>query len=768
MVVGLTPDAFARAFPFHFACDDELRVMQVGESLARVAPDARPGTLVQDAFVSARPARDISHDFLLTRAETLLLLEHRASGIPFRGQFVRTGRPAGWVFMGSPWFSSADALEAAGLTLNDFAIHDPVAELLLVGQTQQMAIADLNLLNERLGQQREALKLTESLYRSAIAAANAVAYQEDFAGDSFTYVGEGFAALTGYESNAIRPSQLRSLLLPTDEARGDTLTMTVAAGKSGLRRRYDYQFRTPSGELRWFSDSFVVVTDSANNPVGAIGILQDITSRKQAEQRLRSSEAEAHRLALVANRTSNAVLLLDADRKVEWINEGFSRLTGYSIGDVFGVPMVDVLGARDADPHSHDAMASAMLAGRVFRDEMRLRRKDGSIYWVTAEIQPVHGSDGELTGFIAVGTDITESKLYEERLSQLHDELDAVLKVIPGGVVAFDANGRVAYCNAAFEVLVGRPAGELAGMAADDVDVLLASMTSPDETPQRFMALVEDGVDVVRLTKPRPAIIARTVKAIRGQPAAIQWRACYLRDITREVEVDRMKSEFLSTAAHELRTPMSSVHGFAELLVSREFDAETVRTIARTIHRQSSALVQMVNDLLDLARIEAGRGRDIRLIRQPLGPIVRETVDGLMVQGDPRRVDLIPAAGDDEVIEVDAALLRQAITNVLSNAYKYSRGKGAIRLMLLTRAESARTQVGVRVEDEGIGMTPEQLKRLFERFYRADPSGAIPGTGLGLTLVKEITEGMRGSVDVESEVGRGTAVTLWFPSVASA
>ena len=765
--VGLAPDAFARAFPFHLACDDQMRVVQVGESLARIAPDVRPGTLVQQAFASARPACDLSHDFLLSRVETLLLLEHRATRIPFRGEFLRTESPAGWVFLGSPWFSSAEALEAAGLTLNDFALHDPIAELLLVGQTQRISIADLNALNDRLGRQREELKRTESLYRSAIAAANAVAYQEDFANDSLTYVGEGFAKLTGYESNAIRPSQLRALLLPTGEAGDDARRTTLMAGASGLRRRYDYQFRTLSGELRWFSDSFVVVTDSAENPVGAIGILEDITSRKQAEERLRKSEAEAHRLAVVANRTSNAVLLLDAGRKIEWVNEGFTRLTGYTIDEARGRLVADVLGTPDTDPEAHKAGLQAMREGRALREEVRLKRKDGSLCWVAAEIQPVRGPDRELTGFIAVGTDITAAKLYEQRLAQLHDELDAVLKVIPDGVVAFDAGGCVAYCNPAFEGLVGRSAGELVGMAAADVDALLARLGSPEDVPEPFLSLAEDRVDTICLVNPRPAIIARTIKAIRGKSAANQWRACYLRDITHESEVDRMKSEFLSTAAHELRTPMSSVHGFAELLVSRDFDAETARTIARTIHRQSSVLVQMVNDLLDLARIEAGRGRDVTLSRQPLAAIVREVSGGLLVQGDPRVVDLVPAAGDDAIVEVDTALLRQAITNVLSNAYKYSRGQGAIRLTLPVRNQGGERQVGVRVVDEGIGMTPEQLGRLFERFYRADPSGAIPGTGLGLTLVKEITEAMHGSVDVVSEVGRGTAVTLWFPAVTA-
>jgi signal transduction histidine kinase len=226
-----------------------------------------------------------------------------------------------------------------------------------------------------------------------------------------------------------------------------------------------------------------------------------------------------------------------------------------------------------------------------------------------------------------------------------------------------------------------------------------------------------------------------------------------------------MKSEFLSTAAHELRTPMSSVHGFAELLVSRDFDAETSRTIARTIHRQSSLLVQMVNELLDLARIEAGHGRDFHLEVKPLAPIVQETAAALLVAGDPRRVEFVPAEGDSQLVNVDGAKLRQALTNVLSNAYKYSRGQGAIRVSLPTRTGHGRPEVGIRVEDEGIGMTPEQVGRVFERFFRADPGGKVAGTGLGMTLVKEIAEAMKGSVEIESTLGQGTAVTIWLPSV---
>jgi signal transduction histidine kinase len=213
---------------------------------------------------------------------------------------------------------------------------------------------------------------------------------------------------------------------------------------------------------------------------------------------------------------------------------------------------------------------------------------------------------------------------------------------------------------------------------------------------------------------------------------------------------------------------MSSVHGFAELLMSREFDAQTTRTIAGTIHRQSSLLVSMVNELLDLARIESGRGRDFDIRLHPLGPIVRETVDGLLISGDSRKVEIDPSIDADLTVAVDASQLRLALTNVLSNAYKYSRGAGRIWVDAVVAERNQRRHAGLRIGDAGIGMTPEQLSRIFERFYRADPGGSIPGTGLGMSLVKDIVELMGGAVEVSSEAGKGTCVTLWLPLLPAA
>lgn len=226
---------------------------------------------------------------------------------------------------------------------------------------------------------------------------------------------------------------------------------------------------------------------------------------------------------------------------------------------------------------------------------------------------------------------------------------------------------------------------------------------------------------------------------------------------------EQAKSRFLSTAAHELRTPMASVHGFAELLASREFDRSTSQSIARTIHKQSALLVQLVNELLDLARIESGRGLDFAMKRQALWPVVRDTAESFALPDDSRRLELRPGEAESARVVVDEVKLRQAVTNVLSNAFKYSRDKGLIRITLPIRRDRGQAEVGIRVEDEGIGMSPEQLSRAFERFYRAEPAGPVPGTGLGLALTKEIMEAMRGHVEIASQPDRGTQVTLWLP-----
>jgi signal transduction histidine kinase len=242
-----------------------------------------------------------------------------------------------------------------------------------------------------------------------------------------------------------------------------------------------------------------------------------------------------------------------------------------------------------------------------------------------------------------------------------------------------------------------------------------------------------------------------------------------LRDVTHKSEVDQMKSEFLSTAAHEMRTPMASIFGFVELMLHRQLSPERQRDVLETIHRQSQLMINIVNELLDLARIEARRGSDFVLETVDLADLVRDVLHDF----NPPQERAVPQLATEAALTtvcVDLNKMRQALSNVLSNAYKYSPGGGAVSVRLVDGPPAAAgtpPTVGVEVRDRGIGMTAEQLARVSERFYRADASGSIPGTGLGMSIVKEITELLGGRLALASEPEQGTAVTLWLPTAAA-
>lgn len=222
-----------------------------------------------------------------------------------------------------------------------------------------------------------------------------------------------------------------------------------------------------------------------------------------------------------------------------------------------------------------------------------------------------------------------------------------------------------------------------------------------------------------------------------------------------------MKSEFLASAAHELRTPMVSILGFTELLLKRKYPEERQADMLQTIHRQSGLLVKMINELLDLARIESRRGLDLQIAEHPLRELVDNSVKGLMRKDTDRQVTIRPIP--DLSVMIDPEKMQLALNNLLSNAFKYSPQGGTVSLGARIEIQGPERFAVIEVQDQGIGMSADQLARAFERFYRADASGNIPGTGLGLSLVKEVAELHKGRVELASQFGQGTLARLWIP-----
>jgi signal transduction histidine kinase len=349
----------------------------------------------------------------------------------------------------------------------------------------------------------------------------------------------------------------------------------------------------------------------------------------------------------------------------------------------------------------------------------------------------------------------------------LTEQLDTIFRLSPDGIVSFDEQRRVKHINPAFVQMMAHGADLLQGRHEEEFSAWLAEQSKQGST---FTSVASLRSQISRNSPDARQIVeiennGRRVLQIGlhcSESAAVS-QILYFRDVTRETEIDQMKSEFLSTAAHELRTPMASIFGFAELLLSPEVDANSQQEFATIIYRQSKLMATILDDLLDLARIEARRDMDFRYTRVFLQDLVTDLVKGFA---------RAPGRSEPEVsmpvrplfVMADAGKLRQAILNVLSNAYKYSPEGGAILLTIERKCDAQlQPKVVIEVTDQGIGMTTEQTHRVGERFYRADTSGKIAGTGLGMSIAKEIVELHRGTLDIRSTLGLGTCVSLCLP-----
>jgi PAS domain S-box-containing protein len=399
-----------------------------------------------------------------------------------------------------------------------------------------------------------------------------------------------------------------------------------------------------------------------------------------------------------------------------------------------------------------------------YRTEHRLRCKDGTYKWILDRGKGMTNEAGQTVRMTGSHSDITEHRLAQAALQDRNAQMDTLFSLCPDGFAAFGADACVKFANPAFYRMTGIAPEEILGRPQEVLDAALARRAERGERFAGVDGYFSDAAAPTALVLREPRHAVLQIVGMHSQAESVR-RILYLRDITRESEVDHMKSEFLSTAAHELRTPMASIYGFAELLLATDLDEATRRDLLASIFGQTRLLVDIINELLDLARIEARRGKDFKIESVDLARLIEDTTAAM--QFDPARWPLaIELPAGPLTVHADSGKLRQALANVLSNARKYSPEGGEVRITM-RRESGPAPRIGLEVADSGIGMTPAQLSHLFERFWRADTSGAIPGTGLGMAIVKEIVELHGGSVEVQSQPGLGTSVTLWLPAGAA-
>lgn len=231
------------------------------------------------------------------------------------------------------------------------------------------------------------------------------------------------------------------------------------------------------------------------------------------------------------------------------------------------------------------------------------------------------------------------------------------------------------------------------------------------------------------------------------------------RDITREYEVDQVKSEFVSTVSHELRTPLSSVLGFTELMLNKDLKPERQQKYLTTIHKEAKRLTQLINDFLDIQRMESGR-QAYEMSDLELLPIVQEVVESFALNS-PKHILRVQSTVPSTVVRGDVDKLKQVFVNLIGNAVKYSPDGGEVDIEMRYDPKS----LVIEIKDQGLGIPKDAIDKLFSKFYRIDNSDRrkIGGTGLGLAICKEIVKAHDGEITVLSEQGVGSTFTVYLP-----
>lgn len=360
-------------------------------------------------------------------------------------------------------------------------------------------------------------------------------------------------------------------------------------------------------------------------------------------------------------------------------------------------------------------------------------------------------------------------QMVEDRTRRLIEEekkTATILASMADGLLVLDAEGRIAAANKVAEEMLGFHLDEMQGQP-----ILAEQLRSPLWRLVNDMAVSSEltlshTVDLPDTAKPGTVLsIAAHSAKMWGEDGQPSGTVILLRDITALREVERMKVRFMAGVTHELKTPLAVIRVHADNLLAygKRLPERKKEEILETIQKQVVLLEQLVEDILDLTRLDTGA---VHLDRRPvdLGMLADEVLAGMRTLAEAKRLVLRwekPATAN--VILADDKLIRRVIRNLVDNAIKYTPEGGLIEVKVIPEAGEDKRNVCIQVRDTGIGIEPVHQNRIFERFYRVDSSHTIPGTGLGLAIVREIVEAHNGKMWLESTPGKGSTFTVMLP-----
>ena len=620
----------------------------------------------------------------------------------------------------------------------------------------------------------EALQTSEQKFRSLVQTANDAIITAD-SHENITDFNHGAETIFGYAAREVIGKPLTVLMpdrfkephqrgvkryLETREAHVIGKTVELAA-----KRKDGTEFPVELSLSSWKTGAGLFFT----------GILSDITTRKKVEEVLRQSE-ERFRL-LVSDVTDYAILMLDPEGRIASWNAGAERIKGYRSEEIIGQHFSLFYTKEDVESGKPAYGLRVALEQGRFKDEGWRVRKDGSRFWANVVITALYDETGQLRGFGKVTRDTTEIKQAEEALKANEQRLNLALDAAQLGIWELDLVNDKAYRNLRHDQIFGYESLQpewgqeifLTHVVPEDREIVKKSFEKAFATGDFHMEC--------RIVWPDKSIHwisaqGRVFRNDKGDPARMMGTVADVSERMRDQETilhakedaertSKFKDQFLSTMSHELRTPLNAVLGFSDLLSEERYGPlnERQQRYVAHIHTGGKHLLRLINDILDLSKIEAGH-LQLAIESVPITTSLAEVLDALRPLADKKSQSLVQHAAPDLSVRADATRFKQIVMNLLGNAIKFTPEGGKIELAAQELGEFVR----VEVRDSGPGIPPGEQQRIFDAFYRLrQPDKAPEGTGLGLAITRRLVELHGGQLGLESQPGSGSCFYFTLP-----
>lgn len=596
----------------------------------------------------------------------------------------------------------------------------------------------------------EALKESEEKFRTISSAANDAIIMMDYEGN-VTFWNKAAEKIFGYKKSEILKKNLHQMI-STDIEGQDYLRSLKFYWQSGtesaIGKQVEMKVKRKNGTLFdiELSQSAVKIGQELNS----ILIIRDITERKQAQQALQDSE-ERYR-TLQAN-IPVGIYRSSADGRFLSANPAMVRILGFNNEkEMFSANAADLYIKTGQRQEFIDKISRE---GSVSAYELQLTRQDGSNFWAAVTAKSFTNPQDNQIYFDGLLEDITVQKEAQEQLRQSKERLDIILQNIGNGVMVIDQDQNI--------ILMNRRTRELLGFPSDQPDLYSLQACLENCLDQGHALLNSLEQDYFRnlplvVEKPYPRILYITATPFTDIDGRLAGKIFILADVTREKEIEQMKTDFVSSVSHELRTPITSIMGFAKtIMLTSNISRENLNEFINIIYNESERLANLIEDVLSISRIESGRV-SYKFKSADIVRIIENVYQIYKMQAEEKGLKItleLPADRPQLILDQDS--IHQVLVNLIGNAIKFTEPGGSVAIRLFQE----KGVIILEVADTGMGIPLKDQERIFEKFYRVPrPGKEIPGTGLGLSIVKQIIDAHRGHIKLSSKENQGTTFRI--------